>query len=278
MPDVRILQRAQEIVLGIDLDDYIGESAHKKLGGEPVTRADGTTVTLAAFDNLLDQFGERRDSGAWQTDRTQSDAWMAPRIHAAIRLDRAQGADRTLWHWLAVAVASDYVDWRWGGDKGINRDRWYGPIHKQAIARLWWGAELFRDGADYTPVERAFTRQDLINSYLHRPLVRCRSFALGIVGVLTNETGGALPARQVNDLARVLNLCTVGRPPELQVGLQTDDLAAAAIWASTDAPVPTSWESLPLGPRAFDTTEASIHGGRELALHGMDLAGLEVAE
>ena len=172
-----------------------------------------------------------------------------------------------------LSVQQPYVAWRCAGADGVAGDRWWGPIHKQPFARLWWGAELFRDGADYSPVERAFRRQDLINSYLHRPLVRCRSFALGILEVLSDEHGEALPARTVNDLARVLNLCTVGAPPELHVGFQSDDLDALATWAVGDAPVPADWNDLPLGPEAYDTTDAPRAGGQQLAQHGLNLAG-----
>lgn len=277
MPDHDLLKRANVVYLGIDLDDQLEGGTAVEMDASPVVRSDGSLISLLALHDLLEAFDVRRQSGVWDKDRASSDGWLAPRVHAALRLDRAQSSDRGVWHWLAVHSGAAYVQWRWEGDKGIANERWYGPIHKQALARLWWGAEIFRDGGDYTPVERAFKRQDLINSYLHRPLVRCRSFALGVVNVLASENEDALPARQVNDLARVLNLCTAGRPPELHVHFQTDDMDAALTWASSDAPVPPDWDPLPSGPQAVDTTEASIGGGTSLAAHGMVLAGIRPA-
>lgn len=43
---------------------------------------------------------------------SRADAWLAPRLHATLRLTRAEAADRALWNYLAFAVAPDYVVWR----------------------------------------------------------------------------------------------------------------------------------------------------------------------
>jgi hypothetical protein len=235
-------------------------------------RPDGSLISLVTFSDLMAEFRRRAAAGEWRSDRASSDRWLAPRVHYALRLTRSHASDKGLWQWLAVAGAPQYVKWRWTGDDGVAEDRWYGAIHKQALARLWWGAELFRNGADYATVERAFIRQDLPNSYLHRPLVRCRSFALGILDVLTSQEGEALSAGQVNALARVLNLCTAGSPPEARVDFQVDDAQAAIDFASEDAPLPSSWDITPSGPSASDTTEESIQKGKVMAEHGLALA------
>jgi hypothetical protein len=244
--------------------------AFATLGVEAVLRDDGSRIGLAALADLAEDFRSRR--GDWDSDRAASDRWLAPRLHSALPIARSTAGDREVWHWLAVHQWSDYVTWRWGARSVVAQDRWVGPINKQALARLWWGAELFRNGDDYAPAENAFLNQDLINSYLHRPLIRCRSFALGIVEILTDETGEELSSKKINDLARVLNLCTAGTPPEARVDYQADDVAAVLAWAASDAPVPDSWMALPAGPRARDTTETSVLKGRELARHGIELA------
>ncbi|MFC9693304.1 DUF6339 family protein [Kribbella sp. NPDC056951] len=240
---------------------------------EPVTRSNGQPISLDVTRDLMSKFEQERRSGKWDKDRAVSDRWLAPRLHHALRLTRSQASDRGLWHWLALVVCSDYSEWRWTGKGGVAADRWYGPIHKQSLARLWWGAEIFRDGADYSPVERAFIRQDLPNSYLHRPIVRCRSLALGIVEVIAPTDGTiVLSSDQVNDLARVINLCTSGRPPEAEVGYQVDDHIAALGWADEDPAAPNDWTHLPLGPRAVDTTERSVVAGRGIAARSLRYA------
>jgi Family of unknown function (DUF6339) len=243
-------------------------------GGEPnpseslIYRDDGSGIDLNTLDNLMTEFDDRRQRGDWSADRAVSDRWLAPRLHWALRLTRAEASERGTWLWLALRYAP-YVEWRWSGKVGITEDRWYGPIHKQALARLWWGGELFRNGEDYTPVERAFVRQDLPNSYLHRPLVRCRSLALGILDVTAPEgREEEISAAQVNDLARVLNLATAGSPPEVETDYRQDDIAAYASWVLEVAEVPHSWERIPEGPACVDTTETSLAGGRRIANRG----------
>lgn len=48
----------------------------------------------------------------FRADRTRADAWLAPRLHATLRLTRREAADKRLWNHIALAVAPDYVVWR----------------------------------------------------------------------------------------------------------------------------------------------------------------------
>lgn len=237
----------------------------------PVERRGGFAPTMDAMDSLMGEFRRRRAAGEW-ADRSASDRWLAPRVHYALRLHRIEAAERGLWQWVAMRYA-DYVDWRWADAKdSVAEDRWWGPVHKQAFARLWWGAEVFRDGSNYRPVQRAFVFQDLPNSYLHRPLIRCRSLALAIVDRISES--GVPSSDQVNALARVLNLATAGSPPEIETGYQADDLSAYSRWVLGDVPVPESWNALPSGPAAADTTAESVAGGAAVVDRGWGYADL----
>lgn len=42
-----------------------------------------------------------------------SDAWLAPRMHATVRLTRREAADLRAWHDRAAVALPDYVRWRW---------------------------------------------------------------------------------------------------------------------------------------------------------------------
>jgi hypothetical protein len=46
-------------------------------------------------------------------DPEKSDAWLAPRVHATLRLTRREAGDKRVWAYLNVAVFPDYVRWRW---------------------------------------------------------------------------------------------------------------------------------------------------------------------
>lgn len=228
----------------------------------PVERFDGSTIGLTALDELMAEFDARRRRGVWG-DAPESDRWLAPRLHWALRLTRAEAADRSMWEWVATRFER-YVTWRWGGKADVAEDRRRGPVHKQAFARLWWGGELFRRGDDYSPVERAFRLQDLPNSYLHRPVVRCRPLALALVDELVPRDGGEAPtADRINDVARAANIALAGEPPEAALGYPSDDLAAYLAWVAAPPTGPYDWEDLPTGPDDGGTTHAS-DASREL--------------
>jgi Family of unknown function (DUF6339) len=236
------------------------------------TRLSGSAPTIDVLDSLMADVRVRTTQADWD-DRARSDRWLAPRVHYSLRLYRAEAADRGVWQWVALRYPW-YVEWRWAGQDGqVADDRWWGPVHKQAFARLWWGAETFRDGSDYRTAQQAFVFQDLPNSYLHRPIVRCRSLALAVVERISiSETPSS---DQVNALARVLNLATVGTPPEVETGYQVDDFAAYDAWCNSMPAPPNDWDSLPPGPEAIDTTELSRQGGARVVSRGWRYAALD---
>jgi hypothetical protein len=228
-----------------------------------VRRPDGSSVPLDVCDSLIRTATEHGLDGYW-ANRSGGDQWLAPRLHYALRLTRAEASDGHVWHWLAVRY-NTYVTWRWG-EEAVEA-RWTGPVHKQTFKRLWWGAELFRNGADYSPVERAFRNQDVPNSYLHRPLARCRSLTLGLLDVVA--PAGSATARtstDINALVRVVNLALAGSPPELETDFQQDDYDAYEAWIRTPlTEPPLSWDTTPAGPNARDTSERSLDGGAAIA-------------
>ncbi|MFF0723207.1 DUF6339 family protein [Streptomyces sp. NPDC004134] len=140
---------------------------------------------------------------------TQADAWLAPRLHAALRLSRKEAADPALWNYLALGVAPDHVVWRWlsetrdGKPARVATDRFRGPYHKQAFSRLWWAAELFRDGADYEPVVVACGNQDVLNTALRMSVISHRPTAQAIVRLA--EKGVINTGREVNALLGAVN-------------------------------------------------------------------------
>jgi hypothetical protein len=237
----------------------------------PVER-NGSPISTSVLDDLMNTFDALRRKEEWAADPTLSDRWLACRVHWALRLSRAEAADRGLWQWLALRY-DEYVTWRWGSDgRAVQPDRRWGPVHKQAVARLWWGAELFRNGPDYGPVERAFLKQDFINSYLHRPIVRNRSIALGLIDVLLPfKSGGAVTAERINGVARAINLITAATPPELITGHQQDDHAAFRKWWASEPSVPDDWSAVLRGPDAVDTTGDSVRGGKVLARRSVQM-------
>jgi Family of unknown function (DUF6339) len=236
-----------------------------------ILRQNEAAPTMRVLDALMTEARDRQMRGEWM-ERATSDRWLAPRVHCGLRLYRSEAADRGIWQWIALRYRW-YVQWRWANDDDVvAEDRWWGQVHKQAFARLWWGAELFRDGSDYEPVEEAFVFQDLPNSYLHRPIVRSRSLALAIADRFSSSATAS--AAQVNGLARVLNLTTVGSPPEVETGYQTDDGEAYDDWVRSGPTIPADWGDTTTGPAARDTTPSSRAGGAAVVQRGWEYAGL----
>jgi hypothetical protein len=250
--------------------------AHARLGEatpEVVRRSDDEGVLLTVLDDLMRHFRDLRDAGRWDGERSASDRWLAPRVHYALRLSRAQASDKGLWQWVALRF-SWYVQWRWHAtDHVVAENRWYGATHKQAFARLWWGGEAFRNGADYGPVARAFVRQDLPNSYLQHRMIRCRSLAVTILDqVAPADRELEISSDQVRDFVKTLNLITAGSPPELLAEFQADDVGNYRTWVLDIVEVPGDWDPLPLGPPCRDTSAESLSGVKVLVDRGWEFA------
>lgn len=84
---------------------------------------------------------------------TGMDLAMAISLHRALPLNRRQASDRGFWKWLGVIHAPDFVAWRWAPDRNSglrSKERFFGDRVRQTFSRLWWAAELTRDGSDYS--------------------------------------------------------------------------------------------------------------------------------
>lgn len=142
----------------------------------------------------------------YRDDRpTQADAWLAPRLHAILRLTRAEAADPAIWNYLALGVAPDFVVWRHLSEskKSVNARYFKGPYHKQAFARLWWSAELFRNGSDYEPVVVACGNQDMLNTVLRLDVIDHRPTAQALVRLLQRDV--VRTGREANALGKAVN-------------------------------------------------------------------------
>ncbi|WP_369068366.1 DUF6339 family protein [Kineococcus terrestris] len=146
-------------------------------------------------------------------ERAKSDAWLAPRLHSVLRLSRREAARRPFWLYVSLVVCPDYVRWRWAPIKSgepvpgepAAADRFHGDPTKHALARLWWGAELFRDGPNYTPVVKAYGNQDLMNNLFRMDIAHHRPTVQAAVTVLFPEGGKPLGGDAANALAKAAN-------------------------------------------------------------------------
>ena len=119
---------------------------------------------------------------------SDSDGWLAPRLHATLRLTRREAADPDLWLYLAAVRFPDYIRWRWPVAQDVKERQAailkryvLTNIRTQALARLWWGAELTRNGSDYADVPKLYVQNELPDSFLHYLFFRSRPAALAVV-------------------------------------------------------------------------------------------------
>ncbi|WBQ07818.1 DUF6339 family protein [Kribbella sp. CA-293567] len=184
-------------------------------------------------------------------DRVKADGWLAPRLHATVRMTRGEAADSRRWNFLAMIVAPDYVVWRHRGQDLVAAGRFCGPHYTQAFARLWWAAELFRNGADYRPVETACSVQDVLNTTMRLDVIDHRPTALAILEVLADlirENRGRL-GDHVNALSSSVNAAGSTLVYDALAEEGVGDIAVLQDWiAEAQEMPPAPWERLPYGP------------------------------
>jgi hypothetical protein len=215
---------------------------------EPIEDMSARTE-VSTLRDLIDLAMQEFDSEA----HTRADAWLAPRLHAALRLTRREAADPRLWNFIALAVAPDYVLWRHLPKAGhrnrpsVPAARFTGAHYTQAFARLWWAAELFRDGKDYHPVTVACGNQDVLNTILRLDIIDHRPTAQALIRLI--DKGMVTTGREVNALAVVTNAAASTLLYDAMAEDDEWDGAALAAWiADADFAPPVPRRSLPEGP------------------------------
>lgn len=200
--------------------------------------------------------------------RPASDAWVAPRLHATLRITPREAALPGFFTGLAALEFDDYVRWRWADSEGnVAAERYFGSINKQVLARLWWGAELLRDGADYRRSMIFFGNQDFPSSFLHRPFMRFRPLASSVVASLYVRCVSGTPSSdEINDVADAVNLIAL---PYVVGSLyeERQDFGAYRAWAQSEVEDVLSQE--PKGPADGAGTEVTA-AVRELVQRILD--------
>jgi hypothetical protein len=207
-------------------------------------------LDLAAARQIIDEARRLHPD-----DRSGSDAWLAPRLHAALRLSRREAASRGLWRHLGMVVFPDYVRWRFGpGSSSTNKDepptpeRFHGDPSKHSLGRLWWGAEQFRNGPDYAPVELAFSNQDLMNNLFRMDIGHHRPTCQAAVQVLFPPDGQPLSGDIANALSKAANLTATTLLIDALAPDEPLDAAARRVWMQTPIDPNVIIQRLPDGP------------------------------
>ncbi|MFE3162760.1 DUF6339 family protein [Streptomyces sp. NPDC059224] len=242
------LLRGEQIHGGIDLAKVV----------EPLPEDDARWWVEPIRSLVEDAMFEFRE------DRTRADAWLAPRLHATLRLTRREAADKRLWNHLALAVAPDYVVWRHLSEptakkpeRRVAAERFRGPADRQCFSRLWWAAELFRNGADYEPVEAACGNQDLIHSVLKKEMIDHRPTAQAMIRLL--KSGLVTTGREVDGLSVAINAAGATLIYDILAPDHSRNPVHLRDWiAEAESAPPVERYELPKGPDEDPVPEESV--------------------
>ncbi|MEV5577112.1 DUF6339 family protein [Streptomyces parvus] len=226
---------------------------------EPLPHDGESRAELAPVRDLIDDAMYK-----FRDDRpTSADAWLAPRLHATLRLTRREAADRRIWNYLALGVAPDYVVWRHlvakseGDPPKVAAARFRGPAYTQVFSRLWWAAELYRDGPDYGPVVIACSNQEMLNTALRLDAIEHRPTAQAMVRLI--KRGTVTNTREVNAMAAAINASAATLMYDVVAPDAERDGRPLREWiqAAESAPAVPRRE-LPVGPYEEKTPERSV--------------------
>jgi hypothetical protein len=174
------LQRLNRAARRLVTPEFVrGEDEHARLeveAWEPYAEAAASARSLERFREATDQI-----IATTEPFSTTIDARVAIAFHQSLPLTLREAADPGIWRFLAVVVRPEFVRHRWENPTfSVARSRFWSPGTRpdsNAIARLWWIAELTRDGDDYGLTKRTLRSQAIANAIFirsfceHRPAI-----------------------------------------------------------------------------------------------------------
>jgi hypothetical protein len=217
----------------------------------------GRQVDVTPLETLLATTVDKFDKP------TESDRWLGPRLHLLLRLTREEASRDGVWRWLNLGIGFDYVRWRFGPE--VQRSRYLGAQYLNALGRLWWMSELFRDGPDYRPAVVALTHQDIAQNFLRMGIAHHRPTCQAFLRVPPkDDSDRPLTGREWNALAKATNcgattlmLEAIGPDPAPDVSIRDE-------WLKQVTPDPEPDTVLLTGPDEPAVPEKSVEALTEV--------------
>jgi len=216
---------------------------------------------LTALEALIKHLGDSLGAPKARSDseKNELDAWFAPRLHAALRIPRRIAGSREFWRWIGLDIGRPLVEARFGQNGAVRQWRYTGLHLRNAMSRLWWGAELIRNGASYREVPSVFSRTRTAQFALELGYSRYKPAAIAFVRVAEGLDGGpVLNDEQMKRLSRVVNALLSARVLEsCDFGTPAPGLDEKWLSTSADAEALVNGD-LPVGPDDGGIPEAAI--------------------
>jgi hypothetical protein len=199
----------------------------------------------------------------FRNDPDKSDAWLAPRVHATLRLTRREAAEKSIWYWLNVVAKPDYVRWRFGSERAVSRvvalDRFMGEDSKNALGRLWWAAELTRNGMDYSETASILRTSRFFTSWQSLDAMHHRATALAVCRFSRefNDRKG-LTDSQSQRLAKAFNLRLTTLALDTLVPTPPVDVYSIEEWRKQSIDESKYLTDLPEGPDEAPVSDEDV--------------------
>jgi hypothetical protein len=147
----------------------------------PYLNHTGIKVDLTHLDTKVDEILEEFEQGDAKIDRE-----LASTVHRTLDLTRREAAIAGIWHYMTVLEYPELVRHRWGHVSNVREKFLEGgeDIYSNAIHRLWWIAEITRDGDDYSRTRAIFEMQELANDISDRWFARHQPITYACIDVL----------------------------------------------------------------------------------------------
>jgi hypothetical protein len=150
-------------------------------------------IALDALDHAVDL-----TLAATPAFEPASDVLLAPRLHRALPLSRREASSPAPWRFLSVVHRPDLVRHRWENRSWASmRARFWSNGTRpdsNVFCRLWWIAELSRDGDDYSLTEAVLTRPSLATGLFIRALSSHRPAVAACCQVLADASSNDVEA------------------------------------------------------------------------------------
>jgi hypothetical protein len=222
---MRELRRVREEAI-VPLTDAFVSSGRLPHDWDQATEAVDWVVDLELLQGLT-----RRAAAMLPAE--QIDSWLAPRLHNSVRLPRRLAADGGIWVWLALQCP-EIIEARFGKTEGkVHPWRYRTVWSRNALARLWWGAEMTRNGPSYADVRHCFARTRTAQFTLELMYSWSRPAAIGFARVAEGvDEGPRLTDTQMKALSTRLKVYLSLRSLELGQVDREDTEEFDSEWAS----------------------------------------------
>jgi hypothetical protein len=150
-------------------------------------------IALDALDHAVDL-----TLAATPAFEPAADVLLAPRLHRALPLSRREASSPAPWRFLSVVHRPDLVRHRWENRSWASmRARFWTAGTRpdsNVFSRLWWIAELSRDGDDYGLAEAVLSRPALATGLFIRALSSHRPAVAACCHVLADASSSDVEA------------------------------------------------------------------------------------